>query len=74
LWGGGCGVDVAGVSVPTIGVKSDEVKSTTYVQFSALKLSCVVKALKPSWEPNAGKGGNVEGGDDGDHGRCHCVV
>ncbi len=47
-------------------------KSTTDVQLSALKLGGVVKALKPGWVPNAGKGGNIEGGDNCDDGCCHC--
>ena len=47
-------------------------KSATDIQLSALKLGGVVKALEPGWVPNAGKGGNIEGGDNCDDGCCHC--
>ncbi len=69
--GVGSSVNVAGVDVP-IKVEGDKMKRTTNVQLSALKLGGVVKALKPGWEANAGKGGHLEGGDNRDGGCCHC--
>ncbi len=71
MGGGGGGINVTGVYVP-IGVEGDNVKSTTDIQLSALKLGGVVKALKPGWEPNAGEGGNIESGNNRDRGCCHC--
>ena len=71
LVGVGSGVNVAGVCVP-VQVEGDKMKSTTDIQLSALKLGGVVKALKPGWETNASKGGNIEGGDNCDNWCCHC--
>ena len=69
--GGSSGVDVVRVLVP-VRVEGDEMKRPTDVQLSALQLGGVIKALEPCWEPNAGQGGHVEGGDDRDDGCCHC--
>ncbi len=60
------------VALLLLGCEGDKMKSITDVQLSALKLGNIVKALKPGWEPNAGKGGHIEGGDDRDYGCCHC--